>query len=781
MLDIKVNSPTNGNFVYNSIYPFVRKYINRVRAEDLLNMQINKINKNISNSSIENVKNNCENYEDDEKCKEFNTLYQKVIDKIDKINDEANKTIIEENIEKDLNKLSSDTSNLIKLLQEAEKAPERRVEERRVEENKYNSDETNVNIGFIDISTDIQRLMNNFENKTDGISGIRNKIEEYKKKIKNFKFKSTDPTNIAKIKIRHEENINNLNDQLNILIKSKEQTDKLNEKKVTSVSTPEKKLTSVKTSVKTPVKTQSKIPVETQSKTPVKTTEKTSVKPQSKNILAEKRHAFHIAVKNAKERVEAERVEAERVEAEKKEEEAILKKIIDKTPQNITREEWSTFFEEDVEPIKNTIKDIIKIKDINEINKIIEKNEQKGFSEDYQNNEAKYYSHVIFFILGFLTPLLEKKGVTVYLKGGQAIHLNTQPSTYPEYPSNDIDIDFIIKDDSSFKKRDVCHIIRNFIYWCVSDDDNIGDTNSDRFGSFVSKNKFLSSIDSINVVKISYSYNGQMFALMDMSFKDGLPDIKKLFTPNYIQHKNFEINGITHKYNYQSVLSMILEKIFILINAGNEMIAIKDKSVIFNKFIATLQYTLQLYIITHTENTTEQISTEYSKLFNVDEKAIQEFINDVLYPGKREQEREQNRELETLLEKLVSDIKTFKENHENLFNNLSHNCSLNNVNATISLTEMYETPTLEDKKKYILNKLRINVVENINKYLKNKKCSNYLERNNINLKKVRDEWNEITNINKYKSLSRGIPSNSFQGMSPLREPTYEYLYRNPYQ
>jgi len=734
MLDIKVNSPTNGNFVYNSIYPFVRKYINRVRAEDLLNMQINKINKNISNSSIENVKNNCENYEDDEKCKEFNTLYQKVIDKIDKINDEANKTIIEENIEKDLNKLSSDTSNLIKLLQEAEKAPERRVEERRVEENKYNSDETNVNIGFIDISTDIQRLMNNFENKTDGISGIRNKIEEYKKKIKNFKFKSTDPTNIAKIKIRHEENINNLNDQLNILIKSKEQTDKLNEKKVTSVSTPEKKLTSVKTSVKTPVKTQSKIPVETQSKTPVKTTEKTSVKPQSKNILAEKRHAFHIAVKNAKERVEAERVEAERVEAEKKEEEAILKKIIDKTPQNITREEWSTFFEEDVEPIKNTIKDIIKIKDINEINKIIEKNEQKGFSEDYQNNEAKYYSHVIFFILGFLTPLLEKKGVTVYLKGGQAIHLNTQPSTYPEYPSNDIDIDFIIKDDSSFKKRDVCHIIRNFIYWCVSDDDNIGDTNSDRFGSFVSKNKFLSSIDSINVVKISYSYNGQMFALMDMSFKDGLPDIKKLFTPNYIKHKVFKINGITHKYNYQSVLSLILEKIFILLHANdpNIDIATKHKQVIFNKFIATLQYTLQLYIITHTENTTEQISTEYSKLFNEDEKAIQEFINDVLYPGKREQEREQNRELETLLEKLVSDIKTFRANHTDL---------------SVVINELLEgikhKSTLDRKKNYILNNVKNGVEANIIKF---SKVNEPVE--------IISKWQAIFNKPIYKPLSQ---------------------------
>jgi tyrosyl-tRNA synthetase len=77
------------------------------------------------------------------------------------------------------------------------------------------------------------------------------------------------------------------------------------------------------------------------------------------------------------------------------------------------------------------------------------------------------------------------------------------------------------------------------------------------------------------------------------------------------------------------------------------MIAIKDKSVIFNKFIATLQYTLQLYIITQTENTTEKISTEYSKLFQVNKETIQEFINDVLYPGEREQQKQQELELET--------------------------------------------------------------------------------------------------------------------------------------
>lgn len=452
-----------------------------------------------------------------------------------------------------------------------------------------------------------------------------------------------------------------------------------------------------------------------------------------------------------------------------------LMKMIDKTPQEITGEEWSTFFEENVKQIKDTIK----IKDINEINKIIEKNEQKGFSEDYKNNEAKYYSHVIFFILGFLTPLLEKKGVTMYLKGGQAIHLNRQTSTYPVYPSNDIDIDFIVDPNSNLKKIDVCYIIRNFIYWCVSDNDIVNIENI----------KYLKKLTSIenetNVLKMSFREfptSGQIFALMDMSFKDGLPDIKKLFTREYLEYKedkDFEINGITHSYNYQSVLSMILEKIFILRNANDPNIAIKDKSDIINKFKATLQYTLQLYIITQPENTTEKISTEYSKLFNVDEKAIQEFINDVLYPGEREQqkqqeqelerqkqelEREQNRELESLVATLSKNINTFKDNHENLFNNLSNNCSLNNVNATISLTKMYETPTLEDKKKYILNELRINVVENINKYLKNKKCSNYLERNNINLKKVIHEWNEITNINKYIPLS--------QGMSPLRQPTY---------
>jgi hypothetical protein len=264
---------------------------------------------------------------------------------------------------------------------------------------------------------------------------------------------------------------------------------------------------------------------------------------------------------------------------------------------------------------------------------------------------------------------------------------------------------------------------------------------------------------------------GQMIALMDMSFKDTSSDLNKLFTPEYIESMDVKVNEITHSYNYQSILSLILEKIFILKNAKETNIAIADKPDIINKFNATLQYTLQLYIA-QPENTTEKISTEYNKLFNVDKKAIQDFINDVLYPGERklerqkqEVEREQNRELESLVAALFNNIRTFKDNHKNLFDNLSNNCSLNNVNATISLTEMNKIPTLEEKKNYILNKLRTNVVENINKYLKNEKCSKYLERNkNINLKKVRDEWNDITDIYKYKSLS--------QGMSPLRQPTY---------
>jgi len=440
-----------------------------------------------------------------------------------------------------------------------------------------------------------------------------------------------------------------------------------------------------------------------------------------------------------------------------------LSKMIEKTPQEITGEEWSTFFKEDVEPIKRILNSGQEIRKINEKN---------GFREDYPNDRAKYYSHVIFFILGFLTPLLEKKGVTMYLKGGQAIHLNKQTSTYPDYKSNDIDIDFIVDPNSNLKKIDVCYMIRNFIYWCVSDNDIVNILN-------IQYSKNLTSIENeTNVLKMSFREfpsSGQIFALMDMSFKDGLPDIKKLFTPKYIQHKDFEINGITHKYNYQSVLSMILEKIFILRNANDPNIDIATKQVIFNKFIATLQYTLQLYIITQPENTTEKISTEYSKLFNVDEKAIQEFINHVLYPGKREQqkqefqelEREENRKLESLIATLLNDIRTFQTKYENLFNNLSNNCRVNNINATIdfSLTEMNKIPTLEEKKNYILNKLRTNVVENINRYLKNDKCSKYLERNkNINLKKVIHEWNDITDINKYIPLS--------QGMSPLRQPTY---------
>jgi len=303
------------------------------------------------------------------------------------------------------------------------------------------------------------------------------------------------------------------------------------------------------------------------------------------------------AKKKAKESAERKKAKES---AERKKSEAFAK-IIDKTPQNITREEWSTFFEEDVEPIKNTIKDIIKIKDITKINKIIEKNETTGFREYYENEGAKIYSHVIFFILGFLTPLLEKKGVTMYLKGGQAIHLNTQPSTYPEYPSNDIDIDFIVDKKSGLEKKEVCYMIRNFIYWCVSDDNNIGYYKiSPRFESFVSKNNFLSSIDSINVVKISYSYNGQMFALMDMSFKDTVSDtvsdLNKLFTRDYIKHKVFEKKGITHKYNYQSVLSMILEKMFILLHAKEPNIDIATKQVIIQKFKYSLCHIINLYM-----------------------------------------------------------------------------------------------------------------------------------------------------------------------------------------
>ena len=116
--------------------------------------------------------------------------------------------------------------------------------------------------------------------------------------------------------------------------------------------------------------------------------------------------------------------------AERKKSEAFAK-IIDKTPQEITSEEWSTFFEEDVNQIKGKIQDI-EIMEINRNNgfreyyEIMEINRNNGFREYYPNEGAKKYSHVIFFILGFLTPLLEKKGVTMYLKGGQAIHLNRQ-------------------------------------------------------------------------------------------------------------------------------------------------------------------------------------------------------------------------------------------------------------------------------------------------------------------------------------------------------------------
>lgn len=83
-----------------------------------------------------------------------------------------------------------------------------------------------------------------------------------------------------------------------------------------------------------------------------------------------------------------------------------LSNMIAKTPQEISGEEWSTFFKEDVTSIKKMIKSVKEIMEINRNN---------GFREYYENIEAKKYSHVIFFILGFLTPLLEKKGVTMYL------------------------------------------------------------------------------------------------------------------------------------------------------------------------------------------------------------------------------------------------------------------------------------------------------------------------------------------------------------------------------
>jgi hypothetical protein len=117
--------------------------------------------------------------------------------------------------------------------------------------------------------------------------------------------------------------------------------------------------------------------------------------------------------------------------------------------------------------------------------------------------------------------------------------------------------------------------------------------------------KYLKKLTSIenetNVLKMSFREfptSGQIFALMDMSFKDGLPDIKELFTPKYIQHKDFEINGITHKYNYQSVLSMILEKMFILFHTDDKMIAIdeKKKKFIIQKFKYSLCHIINLYM-----------------------------------------------------------------------------------------------------------------------------------------------------------------------------------------
>ena len=249
-----------------------------------------------------------------------------------------------------------------------------------------------------------------------------------------------------------------------------------------------------------------------------------------------------------------------------------------------------------------------------------------------------------------------------------------------------------------------------------------------------------------------------MFALIDMSFKDTSSDLNKLFTPDYIESMDVKVNEITHSYNYQSVLSLILEKMFILLHANEQNIAIADKQVIINKFKATLQYTLQLYIA-QPDNTIENIFTEYSKLFQVNKKTIQDFIDKVLYPEREQQKRE----LENLVAAILKNIKMFQKNHSDLFNTLyNHIKSIENVNVTIEilLKNLIKYVTLEEKKNYILKDVKISVEANINKYLNNNEGLNYLKNKKINLKKVRDEWNEITNINKYIPLSQVIPSNS---------------------
>ena len=332
--------------------------------------------------------------------------------------------------------------------------------------------------------------------------------------------------------------------------------------------------------------------------------------------------------------------------AERKKSEAFAK-IIDKTPQEITSEEWSTFFEENVKQIKGKIQDIEikgKIQDIESIMSIININLTNGFREYYPNDGAKKYSHVIFFILGFLTPLLEKKGVTMYLKGGQAIHLNRQSIIqknpkleYPDYPSNDIDIDFMIHTNSILKKIDLCYMIRNFIYWCVKDDDNVNIQH-------IQYRKNLSSIenDKTNVLKISYREfptSGKIFALIDFSFKETLHDINKLFTTDYIESMDVNVNETTYRYKFQSLLSLILEKMFILLHEDDPNIDIADELDIINKFKATLQYTLQLYIA-QPDKTIENISTEYSKLFQVNKETIQNFIKKELYPEREKQTKD---------------------------------------------------------------------------------------------------------------------------------------------
>ena len=288
-------------------------------------------------------------------------------------------------------------------------------------------------------------------------------------------------------------------------------------------------------------------------------------------------------------------------------------------------------------------------------------------------------------------------------------------------------------------------MIRNFIYWCVSDDNNIGYNIHAKFESFVSK-KNLSSFESINVVKISYSYIGQMFALIDMSFKDTSSDINKLFTTDYIESMDVNVNETTYRYKFQSLLSLILEKMFILLHANDPNINIANTPVIINKFKATLQYTLQLYIA-QPDNTIENIFTEYSKLFQVNKETIKESIIDVLYPGQREQ---QKRELENLVAALLTNIKKFQNNHSYLFNTLyDHIKSIENVNYTIDnlLKNFSNKATLEEKKNYILNDVKNSVDANINKYLNNNYSLKYLKKEDIILTNVINEWNEITNIN----------------------------------